>query len=141
MKSSLQAGLTATFAFKVPESKTVPRLYPEAPEFQTMPQVFATGFLVGLIEWTCMKFIATHLDGPAEQSVGIDVKLSHSAATPPGLTVTVEARLDAVEGRKLTFSVSAHDGVDEICRGTHQRFVIDTARFNGKVAQKLAAAR
>ena len=141
MKSSLQAGLTATFSFEVPESKTVPHLYPEAPEFLTMPQVFATGFLVGLVEWTCMKVIAAHLDGPAEQSVGIDVKLSHSAATPPGLTVRVEARLDEVEGRKLTFSVSAHDGVDEICRGTHQRFIIDTARFNGKVAQKLAATR
>jgi fluoroacetyl-CoA thioesterase len=141
MKSSLQAGLVAAFSFQVPESKTVPHLYPEAPEFQTMPQVFATGFLVGLVEWTCMKVIAGHLDGPAEQSVGIDVKLSHSAATPPGFTVTVEARLQQVEGRKLTFSVSAHDGVDEICRGTHERFVIDIARFNGKVAQKIAAAR
>jgi fluoroacetyl-CoA thioesterase len=58
-----------------------------------------------------------------------------------GADPTVQARLDEVEGRKLTFSVWAHDGVDEICRGTHQRFVIDTARFNSKVAQKLAAMR
>jgi fluoroacetyl-CoA thioesterase len=141
MKSSLVAGLETTFSFQVPESKTVPRLYPEAPEFQTMPEVFATGFLVGLVEWTCMRVIAPHLDVPAEQSVGIHVNLTHSAATPPGLTVTVTARLERVEGRKLSFSVVASDGADEISRGTHERFVIDTARFNAKVALKRAPAR
>jgi fluoroacetyl-CoA thioesterase len=136
MKPSLQPGITSTLSFQVPENKTVPNLFPEAPEFRTMPQVFATGFMVGLIEWACMKLIQPHLDHPAEQSVGTDVKLSHTAATPPGLTVTVEARLDEVEGRRLRFSVSAQDGIDEICRGTHERFVIDTARFNSKVVEK-----
>ncbi|HYQ17516.1 MAG TPA: thioesterase family protein [Polyangiaceae bacterium] len=139
-KPPLAPGLTSTFAFVVPENKTVPCLYPEAPEFRTMPAVFATGFMVGLIEWACMLAIAPCLDVPAEQSVGTDVKLNHSAATPPGLTVTVQARLERVEGRKLSFVVSAHDGVDEICRGTHERFVIDTARFNAKVADKRQAA-
>lgn len=136
MKTSLVAGLETTLSFQVPESKTVPRLYPEAAEFQTMPQVFATGFLVGLVEWACMRVIAPHLDVPAEQSVGTQVDLTHSAATPPGLTVTVTARLDSVEGRRLSFTVVASDGVDEISRGTHERFVIDTARFNAKVALK-----
>lgn len=141
MKSSLVAGLETTFSFLVPETKTVPRLYPEASEFQTMPEVFATGFLVGLVEWTCMRVIAPHLDLPAEQSVGTHVNLTHSAATPPGLTVTVTARLERVEGRRLSFSVVASDGADEISRGTHERFVIDTARFNAKVALKRAPAR
>jgi fluoroacetyl-CoA thioesterase len=140
-RPALGPGLSATFAFVVPETKTVPRLYPEAPEFQTMPAVFATGFMVGLIEWTCMQAIAPCLDVPSEQSVGTDVKLSHSAATPPGLTVTVQARLETVDGRRLTFVVSAHDGIDEICRGTHERFVIDTARFNDKLVRKREAAR
>lgn len=139
-KPPLAPGLTATLTFVVPESKTVPELYPEAKEFETMPPVFATGFLVGLIEWACMRVIAPCLDVPAQQSVGTDVKLSHTAATPPGLTVTVQARLDAIDGRRLAFSVSAHDGVDEICRGTHERFVIDTARFNAKARRKREAA-
>jgi fluoroacetyl-CoA thioesterase len=95
---------------------------------------------VGLIEWACMRAIAPCLDVPAEQSVGIDVRLNHTAATPPGLTVTVHARLERVEGRKLGFAVSAHDGVDEICRGTHERFVIDTARFEAKTREKRARA-
>jgi fluoroacetyl-CoA thioesterase len=139
-KTPLAPGLTATLTFVVPEQKTVPHLYPEAPEFRTMPAVFATGFMVGLIEWACMRAIAPCLDVPAEQSVGTNVSLSHTAATPPGLTVTVQARLERVEGRKLAFSISAHDGVDEICRGTHERFVIDTARFEAKAREKRARA-
>ena len=101
-----------------------------------MPAVFATGFLVGLVEWTCMRVIAPHLDAPGEQSVGTQVNLTHSAATPPGLTVTVTARLERVEGRRLSFSIVASDGVDEISHGTHERFVIDRARFDAKVALK-----
>jgi fluoroacetyl-CoA thioesterase len=138
MQSSLQRGLSATFAFVIPENKTVPYLYPESPEFQPMPMVFATGFLIGLIEWACILAIKPHLDWPAEQTVGTDVRLTHSAATPPGLTVTVHAVLEEVEGRRLRFAVSAHDGVDEISRGTHERFVIDSARFSAKAAQKRA---
>ncbi|HEY3500287.1 MAG TPA: thioesterase family protein [Polyangiaceae bacterium] len=136
MKPSLEPGLTTRFSFEIPANKTVPHLFPEAAEFRTMPEVFATGFMVGLVEWTCMKLLQPHLDYPVEQSVGTDVKLSHTAATPPGFTVTVEAALERVEGRRLTFSISAHDGVDEICRGTHERFVIDTTRFNTKVDEK-----
>jgi fluoroacetyl-CoA thioesterase len=136
MKATLVPGLEVTHSFTVPESKTVPHLFPEAPEFRTMPRVFATGFLVGLVEWTCMLVIAPHLDGPSEQSVGTQVNLSHTAATPPGMTVTVTARLERVEGRRLYFSVSGSDGADAICHGTHERVVVDIERFNAKVALK-----
>jgi len=136
MKESLQPGITHTFAFIVPETKTVPHLYPEAPEFQAMPRVFATGFMVGLLEWACIQAIEAHLDWPREQTVGTRIDVSHSAATPPGLTVTVRVALEGVDGRRLRFAVSAHDGVDEICRGTHERAVIDAERFNAKVAKK-----
>lgn len=136
MKPTLQAGLTFSFAYTVPPTKTVPHLYPESAWFQAMPQVFATGFMVGLVEWACIDAINPHLDWPAEQSVGTHVDLSHSAATPPGLTVTVQGRLSAVDGRKLTFEVSAHDGVDTICSGRHERVVIDVARFTDRLARK-----
>ena len=137
MKNSLQPGLTHTFKFKVPENKTVPHLYPEFPEFQAMPNVLATGFMVGLFEWTCIQAINPHIDWPREQSVGIDVKLNHIAATPPGLTVTVTVKLKDVEGRKLVFSIVAHDGIDKISEGTHDRFIIDAAKFNAKMAAKI----
>jgi fluoroacetyl-CoA thioesterase len=132
----LEPGLTGALTFRVPANKTVPFLYPEAPEFLSMPSVFATGYLVGLVEWACMRLIAPHLDVPTMQTVGTDVKLSHVAATPPGLDVTVHVRLDRVEGRTLTFSVTADDGIDVICQGTHERVIIDTARFVAKVSRK-----
>lgn len=138
MKDSLKPGLTATLAFPVTASQTVPRLYPEAPEFAPMPEVFATGYLVGLLEWACMRLVVPHLDWPREQSVGTDIRVDHAAPTPPGLTVTVTATLEAVDGRRLRFAVSAHDGVDRITRGTHERVVIDSARFAEKVAKKAA---
>ena len=136
MKETLKAGLSYQFKFRIPASKTVPALYPEAESFQQMPQVLATGYLVGLMEWACIEAVRPHLDWPAEQSLGTHVNISHLAATPPGLTVTVDVRLDKVESRKLTFSISAHDGVDKITEGTHERHVIDAARFNAKVAGK-----
>ena len=137
MKHSLQPGLTYTFKFKVPENKTVPHLYPESPEFQAMPNVLATGFMVGLFEWTCIQAINPHIDWPRQQTVGIDVKLNHIAATPPGLTVTVNVKLEEVEGRKLVFSIVADDGIDKISEGTHDRFIIDAAKFNAKMAAKI----
>jgi fluoroacetyl-CoA thioesterase len=138
MKNSLQPGLTYSFKFKVPENKTVPHLYPESSEFQVMPKVLATGFMVGLFEWTCIRAINPHIDWPREQTVGIDVKLNHIAATPPGLTVTVNVKLEEVEGRKLVFSIVADDGIDKISEGTHERFIIDVAKFNAKMAAKIS---
>ena len=139
MKPSLTAGLTYRFKFKVPASKTVPQLYPESESFQQMPQVLATGYLVGLLEWACIEAIKPHLDWPREQSLGTMVNFTHLAATPPGMTVTVDVRLDKTEGRKLAFSVSAHDGVDKISEGTHERFVIDAEKFNARLAEKSRA--
>lgn len=136
MKNSLRPGLTFEFKFKVPENKTVPHLYPESPEFQVMPKVLATGFMVGLFEWACIQAINPYIDWPEEQTVGIDVNLNHLAATPPGLTITVKGTLKKVDGRKLTFSIVADDGVDKISEGTHERFVIDAAKFSAKVAAK-----
>ena len=140
MKDTLKPGLTHQFKFKIPPTKTVPHLYPESQMFREMPEVFATGFLVGLLEWACIEAMRPHLDWPSEQSLGTHVNFSHLAATPPGLTVTVDVRLDKVDGRKLTFSITAHDGVDKITEGTHERVVIDSARFAARLAEKARGA-
>lgn len=140
MKETLRPGLEGLFRYTVPESKTVPRIYPEAPDFQMMPAVLATGYMVALVEWACIEIIKPHIDWPREQSLGTHVSLSHTAATPPGLTVEVRARLETVEGRKLVFSVSAHDGIDPITAGTHERRLIEAVRFMRKLAAKSGAA-
>jgi fluoroacetyl-CoA thioesterase len=140
MRATLQPGLIHQFRFTIPATKTVPHLYPESALFQEMPAVLATGFMVGLMEWACIEAIRPHLDWPCEQSVGTLVNFTHLAATPPGLTVTVDVRLERVEGRRLTFFLAAHDGVDKIAEGIHQRFVIDAARFTARVAEKALRA-
>lgn len=136
MKETLRAGLEGVFRYRVPETKTVPRIYAEAPDFQMMPAVLATGYLVALAEWACIELVKPHLDWPREQTLGTHVNLSHVAATPPGLTVEIRSRLHAVEGRKLVFAVSAHDGIDIISEGMHERHVIDAQRFEAKLAPK-----
>ena len=141
MKDTLRPGLEGVFRYRVPASKTVPRIYPEAPDFQLMPEVLATGYLVALCEWACIELIKPHLDWPAEQTLGTHVDLSHTAATPPGLTVEIRTRLEAVEGRKLVFRLSAHDGVDAITEGRHERHVIAADRFNARVAAKIQDVR
>ena len=78
----------------------MPHLYPEAPEFKEMPTVFATGFMVGLMEWTCLKVLAPHLD-EGEGSLGVHIDVSHIAATVPGQTVTVDAECTKVSGRRV----------------------------------------
>ena len=136
MKETLQPGIEHTFKYVVPENKTVPSLYPEASEFQVMPEVFATGFLVGLIEWTCIQAVNPHIDWPREQTVGTKVDLDHTAATPPGLEITAYAKLVEVDRRRLVFEVQAHDGVDAISKGLHERFIIDAEKFNRNILSK-----
>jgi fluoroacetyl-CoA thioesterase len=135
MKSTLKAGLKHRLSFKVPENKTVPHLYPESPLFQAMPRVFATGFMVGLFEWGCTELLAQHLDA-GEGSLGVHIDFMHKAATPPGLTITVDAECIAVDGNRVRFRVSGHDGIDEIGGGEHERFVVKWDRFLAGVAEK-----
>ena len=135
MKPSLKPGLTHRFSYTVPIAKTVPHLYEESPELAAMPEVFATGFMIILMEWTCTQLMAPYLDA-SEGSLGTHVNVSHLAATPPGMTVTVDVELIEVSGKKLTFKVRAHDGADLIGEGTHGRAVVAWDKFNARVAQK-----
>lgn len=141
MKPSLQPGITHSFTFRVPRSKTVAALYPEAAEFEAMPAVFATGFLVGFVEWVCIQAVNPHLDWPAEMTLGTHVDLSHTAPTPPGMDVTARVQLVQTEGRKLRFEVEVRDDAEVIATGTHERFVIDAGKFSAKVARKAEDAR
>lgn len=137
MKAGFEIGASHTFAYRVPDDKTVPHIYREAPELADFPKVFATGFMVALMEWACVQALAPFLEA-GEGSLGVHIDVSHLAATPPGFDVTVTCVLRALDKRRLTWSVSAHDGVDLIGEGTHARAVIDRNRFDERVAEKAA---
>jgi fluoroacetyl-CoA thioesterase len=139
MKSTLKPGMTHRFAYKVPENKTVPYTYPESSEIAAMPKVFATGNMIVLMEWTCTQLLAPHFD-PGEGSLGVHVDVSHLAATLPGQIVTVDVECTAITGQRVTFHVKAHDGIDLIGEGRHERFVVMWDKFNARLAAKAAQA-
>src|SRR5512143_3526451 len=138
MKDTLKPGIESEFTFRITESKTVPALYPEAAEFQDMPRVFAMGFLVGFIEWACIKAVNPHLDWPREQTVGTHIDVSHTAATPAGFEVTAKVKLVEVDGRRLLFEVEARDEADLISKGKHERFIIYKDKFDSRMKEKTA---
>jgi fluoroacetyl-CoA thioesterase len=116
MKDTLRPGIRHTMAYAVPEHRTVPNLLPESADFAAMPQVLATGYMIGIIEWACMEAL-------------------HVAPTLPGSTVTVDVEVTAVERRTVTFDVVARDENAVVSTGSHQRGVVDRARFEGRLGR------
>ena len=100
-----------------------------------LPQVFATPMMVLAMENAALNAIRAYLD-PGESAVGTVVNVRHLAATPAGHTVTADAVVTAVSGRRVTFDVSARDEREEIGNGTHERMVIDMRRMDERLASK-----
>ena len=99
------------------------------------PDVFSTPALGALVEKTAAEWVGEHL-GPEQMTVGAQIVINHTAATPEGMTVSATVTLAAIDGRRLDFTWTATDGVDEVGNGTHQRFVVDRARFEQRLASK-----
>src|SRR5258707_6851076 len=100
-----------------------------------LPQVLATPVMVLIMETAALAAIRPYLDN-GESAVGTAIDIRHLAATPLGHEVRAEAEVVKVEGKRIEFKVSAHDELEEIGRGTHQRMVIDLASFNERLARK-----
>jgi fluoroacetyl-CoA thioesterase len=137
MKPGLEPGAKATFRHQIGVQHTVPALYPESALFQAMPGVLATGYMVGLMEWACIEQLAPFYDD-GEGSLGTHVDVNHVAPTPPGLTVTVDTEVTAIDGRFIWFNVRAHDGVDTIGQGRHQRALVAWDKFTPRAMAKAA---
>ncbi len=100
-----------------------------------LPQVFATPMMVTIMENAALNAIRDYLD-PGESAVGTAVNIRHLAATPVGHRVTAEAVVTKVDGRRVEFTVSARDEMEEIGNGTHERMVVDMARIAKKLDAK-----
>jgi fluoroacetyl-CoA thioesterase len=131
----IQPGLKHRHSIVVDESLTVPAVSKAFSGFADMPPVFATAFLVGFAEWTCIEALKPYLSAD-QRTVGVHVDLSHSGATPVGMTVTAEVELVAVEGRRLRFKVTCRDDVEVVSEGHHERFIIDMPRFLERLGRK-----
>ena len=121
--AALRAGMTGSETTIVTRELTVAHFHP------TMPEVYGTPFLIYLLEEAASNAIRDQLpEGWA--SVGYEVHIKHLAPTPVGRTVTATARLYAIDGRFVKFTVEAHDGVAKISQGTHVRALVELSRFN-----------
>ncbi|MCI5050405.1 MAG: thioesterase family protein [Rickettsiales bacterium] len=138
MKNTLTTGLTHTASMIVTERELVPQVYPDHAVFSSLPDVYATAFMVGFAEATCAELLHQHLEA-GESSVGVHVNLSHNAPTPKGLEVQAQIEVLEIEKRRVRFSVTLRDDTEIISTGTHDRFVIDAERFGEKIAQKRQA--
>jgi fluoroacetyl-CoA thioesterase len=127
MKPSLQPGLEATTRLSVTADRTIDFMGDAL-------RVYATPRLLYDIEMACRELLLPHLDA-GEDSVGTRVELDHAAASLVGQEVEISVRIAEVNGRAVTFDVSARDNVEPICRCKHSRFIVDVA----KTAQRLAA--
>src|SRR6516165_8836566 len=94
----------------------------------TLPPVFATPVMIMAMENAALNAIKAYLE-PGESAVGTAIDIRHLAPTPVGVTVTAEAEVTRVEGRRLAFAVRARDPVEEIGAGTHERAIVDLARL------------
>lgn len=100
--------------------------------------VFATPAMCALMEEAAQAAVQPHLEN-GEGTVGISLSISHDAPSPIGATITAKATVVAVEGRKISFHIEAHDGIGVIGQGTHDRFVINNEKFMAKVATRNTA--
>jgi len=132
MKASFQKGLTTTHTIHVDRGRTV--MFGDDPDSPTA-FVYATPSLVRDIEVTCRELILAHADA-GEDSVGSRVDITHKAPTLENQDVTIAAAVTKLDGRAVTFDVTASDGLDEICRCTHDRFIIDVAKTFERLAAK-----
>jgi fluoroacetyl-CoA thioesterase len=133
---ALAPGLVFEQSIVVTPELTVPGVKMLA-HFADMPPVFATAFMVGFVEDSCIAAIRPYLQ-PGQHSVGIHVDLGHSAATPVGMRVFARVELVRVEGRRLNFQVDCRDEREPIGGGRHERMLIDQARFEARIAGKTA---
>ncbi|HET7366647.1 MAG TPA: thioesterase family protein [Burkholderiales bacterium] len=132
MKASLAAGLSTRREVTVDESRCIGFMGKEG-------MVYATPRMVSDVEYTCRDFLLQHLD-PGEDSVGAHVSIDHLAATPLGLKVTVDVKIVELDRRKVTFEFTVSDPLEQVGRGRHVRFVVDTAKSRERLAAKRAKA-
>ncbi|MFH1060478.1 MAG: hotdog domain-containing protein [Pseudomonadota bacterium] len=132
--SDLKPGLSASL------SATVTRADLASSYGNPGVDVLSSMTLMTLLEGAAIAVLTPHLD-PGQMTVGARMEMDHLAPTPEGFTVTATADLVEAAGRKLVFAISAHDGVEQVCRASHVRFLVDAAKFLAGVAAKRERAQ
>ena len=134
MPKELKIGLKFTKSIVVDEQLTVPHMSPIFGEFDDMPPVLATAYLVAFVEWNCLTGLQDYIQ-PGQRTVGTHINISHTAATPIGMTVTTEAELVKLNGNLMELKIICRDEKQVISEGTHGRAIIDFAKFMSRLGR------
>lgn len=126
---ALAVGMTHEMRLKTGPEHSAQKFYSK------VPNVFGTPFLGGLFEGVSADLMAPHL-GEGETSVGISMNLKHTAPTPLGMEVRAVTEITQVEGRKITFKLTAFDEKEKIGEAVHERFIINADKFNQRLEAK-----
>ena len=133
MKDSLAAGLSSSRRVTIDRARTIGFMGEDA-------RVYATPMVVQDVESTCRDLLLEHLD-EGEDSVGTRVEIDHMAATIEGMWVEFSAKITEIDGRAVSFEVTARDALDDVVRCRHNRFVVDVAKTKERLAAKAAKAK
>jgi len=131
MSNSLETGLGKTARIIVDDARTISFMGDEG-------RVYATPELVRDIENTCRDLLLEHID-EGQDSVGTRIDVSHMAATPFGMWVDITVTVKSANGRAVTLEIEAHDPLEQVCRGEHNRFIVDVARTIERLQGKIEA--
>jgi fluoroacetyl-CoA thioesterase len=127
--SELTPGLTAELEHTVTDADTASKWG------SGLVPVFSTPALVGLMESAAVQALSGSL-AAGQTTVGTRMDVRHLAATPVGMQVRARAELTAIQGRKLVFTIQAWDELELIGEAGHERFIVDEAKFLGRVQAK-----
>jgi fluoroacetyl-CoA thioesterase len=133
MKTGLTSGVGASSTITVDRARTIDFLGEQL-------RVYATPELVRDFEIACRTLLGRFCEAN-EDSVGTAVNLTHSGATLLGMSVQMDVKVMRVDGRTVTYAISARDGVEEIAAGEHSRVIVDVNRLRAKVAAKAEKLR
>lgn len=127
---TIPAGATGSFSLVVTPEHLANRF-----KDATLPPILATPVMIMVMENAALNAMKPYLDA-GQSALGIRIDVRHLAATPVGRTVTGEAEVTKVDGRRIEFAVQAKDGAEVIGIGTHERMIIDLAKFSGRLKSK-----
>lgn len=133
MSEELSVGISKTRTFTVDRDRTIDFMGEDA-------RVYATPSMIRDIEHACRDLIFENVP-EGEDSVGMTVSVAHMAPTLMGMEVTVTVTVTEIDGRKVVFEVVARDTVDAICKGSHERFIVDVEKTKQRLEAKAAKAR
>ena len=132
MKKSLREGITKLARVHIDDARAISFMGDDG-------RVYATPELVRDIETTCRDLLLENVE-EGQDSVGTHIDVSHIAATPVGMPVDITVTVSSVDGRMVSFEIGACDAVEQICHGTHSRFIVDVAKTIERLRKKIDAA-